>query len=128
MCFGKLARRVYYAHSLHLYGTEQEKRDILLLESLGFSVLNPNSPETQAKCLKEKESGGTGMYMFRKIVQSCDLVAFRAYPDGSIPAGVHKEITDYAEGLPVIELPNGLKRRGLSVEDTREWLHELGQR
>lgn len=42
-------KKVYYAHSLHLYNTPQEKRDIELLEKLGFEVLNPNQPEIQEK-------------------------------------------------------------------------------
>jgi hypothetical protein len=115
--------KCYYAHSLHLYNTKQEKRDIWLLEQLGYEVFNPNSPEHQ------RPYEDQGMEYFVKLVRFCDIIAFRAYPDGSIPAGAHKEIMSALEdNKPILEIPWGLKRRGLSVEDTREWLHELGER
>jgi hypothetical protein len=43
-------RTVYYAHCLHLYGTPQERRDVLTLEALGFKVVNPNDPGVDAEC------------------------------------------------------------------------------
>jgi len=113
---------------MHLYGKPQEKRDIELLEAMGYDVLNPNTPEIKAACLAEKKRGGTGMHYFKGLVQSCDVVAFRAYPDGKIGAGVYTEITEYAKGKIVFELPWGIERRGLSVEDTRAMLRELGER
>lgn len=124
---GKL--RCYYAHSLHLYGTAQEKRDIELIEALGFEVVNPNQKRhsNAYRALPE----GEGMNYFVELVRTCDVCAFRAYPDGSIGAGVYKEVLaadDPDMPMPVFELPWGLYRRGLSVEDTRAWLRELGQR
>lgn len=115
--------KVYYAHSLHLYGSAQEARDVKLLEDLGFEVVNPNIPEHQ---LAYKASLG-GMYYFKELAKGCDALAFRAYPDGKIGAGVFTETMEMGE-KPVIELPSGMFRRGLSVEDTREYLKELGQR
>lgn len=116
--------KCYYAHSLHLYGTPQEKRDIELLEKLGFEVVNPSEKKYQ-----EKYPEG-GMDYFVNLALSCSVGAFRAYPDGQIPSGVYKEISAMNDaGLPVIEIPWGLMRRGIeNVEHTREWLRELGQR
>lgn len=115
--------KCYYAHGVNLYGTPQEKRDIVTLEKLGFEVYNPNRPEIQEKYKDLK------MAMFEAIVKGQDIIAFRSYPDGSIPSGVHKEIRWALEaGMPVIELPNGLIRRGMSLEDTREYLHDCGER
>ena len=119
----------YYAHSLHLYGTQQEARDIKLIEALGFKVVNPNEKKHSDAYMALPED--SRMNYFVELVRSCDACAFRAYPDGSIGAGVHKEIMaadDPDMPMPVFELPWGLNRRGLSVDDTREWLHELGER
>jgi len=116
--------KIYYAHSMHLYGSAQEARDIKLLEDLGFEVVNPNTPEHQ---LEAKTSGEMTMAYFERLAERCDALAFRALPDGNISAGVFTEIIG-VEGKPVIELPWGVSRRGLSIGDTREYLKELGQR
>lgn len=113
--------RVYYAHPVSLYGTKQEARDVATLEGLGFQVINPNGPQHQIGY----EEGG--MDYFTRIVQACDAVAFRAFPDGSIGAGIAKEVRA-AEGKPVIELPSRVGGRALSVDDTREVLTEMGVR
>lgn len=34
--------KIYYAHCQAIYGTVQEKRDIELLQRLGFEVVNPS--------------------------------------------------------------------------------------
>jgi hypothetical protein len=118
-----VAKTCYYAHSLHLYETAQEARDILTIEQLGFKVVNPNAPEHQKPYEKE------GMDYFVDLANSCDVLAFRAHPNGEIPAGVHKEVINFIKTQrPVFELPWGINRRGMSVDDTREWLHELGER
>lgn len=116
--------RIYYAHSFHLYGSKQESRDLELLSSLGFSVLNPNRPHHQDR-YKEK-----GMkYFTEDILPRCDFCAFRAYPGGNLPAGVAKEVVCFqTANKPVIEIPNFYNRRILSVEETRLFLAENGQR
>jgi hypothetical protein len=116
-----------------LYGTPQEVRDVALLEALGFDVDNPNNPVTATRCLSLHESGvDSGAIMervFKPRAETCDVLVFRALPDGSIPAGVAKEIEwALAAGKPVIELPSGFRRRVLTVEQTREYLAEVGQR
>lgn len=114
---------VYYAHPISLYNTPQEARDIATLEMMGFTVLNPNGAEHDAGYKAH------GMDYFQDIVSRCNVLAFRAFADGSIPAGVVKEIGFARQaGLPVIELPAALTRRSLSVEVTRETLSELGYR
>lgn len=115
-------RKVYYAHSLYLYGTSQEARDIELLEQLGFRVVNPNSEEF---AYMEGWNSKDRMTRFFEIAAGCDLIAFRALPDGKITAGVAKEIK---AGPPVIELPSGMNRRGLTIQQTVETLQELGER
>lgn len=115
---------IYYAHQLSLYDTVQECRDVQTLEQLGFEVLNPNTPETQAKC-----KGNYFEEVFKPMVLSCDALAFRSNVDLKIGAGAYKEVL-YAidAGIPVIELPSAILERGLTVEQTRGRLREMGQR
>jgi hypothetical protein len=67
--------------------------------------------------------------VFRPLAEGCDLFVFRALPDGRIPAGVMQELMwARAVGRPILELPSGTLGRAMSVESTREYLHEVGQR
>lgn len=114
---------VYYAHPLSLYNTPQEDRDVATLQTLGFEVLNPNATVHEAGYKAQ------GMDYFKAIISRCQVLAFRAFADGSIPAGIVKEIAFARDlGLPVIELPSAMMRRALSVDATRETLCELGYR
>jgi hypothetical protein len=108
-------KRVYYAHPMSLYGTPQESRDVELLQSLGFEVVNPNAPAFSRLTFNN----------YLTLAATCDLIAFRALPDGSITCGVAKEIK---MGPPVIELPSGVSRRALTLQQTLETLAELGER
>lgn len=121
---------VYYAHCLALYGTAQEKRDVELLERLGFTVFNPNNQMVEGLVRDAKKNGDDVMEaVFKPLAQSAASLVFRALPDGSIPAGVAKEI-DWAleAGVPVFELPSAVLSRVLSLEATREYLREVGYR
>jgi hypothetical protein len=117
--------KIYYAHCIAIYDTNQEVRDINLLESLGFDVVNPNEEWHRKACTV----GDYPMGYFIDLALSCDALAFRAIPGLGIPAGVVKEIKA-AEGMmmPVIELPNSFGTRCMSVEDTRCYLKECGKR
>lgn len=122
---------VYYAHSLHLYNSKQEERDIELLESMGFVVKNPNSIKVQEEVEKYRIEHGDKNVMnyFKDLIDSCGGLVFRAHFDGKIPSGVLFEV-NYAKemGLPILELPSLISTRNLSVDDTRECLKLLGQR
>lgn len=115
---------IYFARSISLYGSEQDKRDIQTLKSLGFDVIDLAADEAL-----QREYKGRGMEAFLERVKWCSALAFRANPDGTIGAGVWDEIQAALEvGLDVIELPNLMSRRALSVGDTREYLRLVGQR
>ncbi len=118
-----LPRRVYYAHPLETYGSGIERTDTATLLALGLNVFNPNNTVSEVLYLRRKDFN-----VFLEMVAQCDALAFRAHPDGGIPAGVAKEVA-YAMAiqLPIIELPCGITRRSLTVEETREWLREVGQ-
>lgn len=114
---------IYYARPISLYGTPQDQRDIATLESLGLVVVDPKGPEHQ------EAYAARGMDYFREMVDGCDAIAFRAFADGTVGAGVAAEIERAQEaGKPVIELPTALLRRVRSVEETREFLRECGHR
>lgn len=125
---------IYYAHCMAIYNKPQEKEDIEILKKIGFDVLNPNSPLHSNKVNFIRGNGGSGadvMEYFKSIVESdeIDALAFRALPDGSIPAGVAKEIDVAMQcGKPVIELPYHESRKKLTVQETRTYLKKVGQR
>lgn len=115
--------KCYYAHPLTDYNTFRELLDVKTLRRLGFEVLNPNAPEHDAGYKVH------GMTYFEELVDSCDVLAFRAFIDGKIPAGVVKEV-ERAEkyGKPTFELPAPRFDRVLTVEETRARLKELGRK
>ncbi len=115
--------RVYYAHCMSIYNTLQEERDVETLHKLGFEVVNPNDPTSEDKYKR------LGIIYFTELAKGCDALAFRALLTGAIGAGISAEIEAVrAAGIPVFELPTGIKKRAISVENTREYLHESGQR
>lgn len=124
-------KKIYYAHSMHLYNTPQEKRDVELLEKLGFKVINPNSEETQKGVEEYKKIYGAEntMKYFNDILLECDALVFRAHIDGKIPAGIGYEINVILSvGRPVIELPTLLESDFMSINETRQYLALNGQR
>ena len=125
-----MKKKVYYAHSMALYNTPQEQRDIQTLLDLGFAVYNPNNPIVASQCERHKKEDGDYMEkIFGPLILDCKALAFRAFGDGKIGAGVMKEIKMADEyGIPIFELPSAISERGLSVAVTRERLSELGQR
>jgi hypothetical protein len=121
---GTRKARCYYAHAMSLYNTPQEARDIALLEAMGYEVINPNTPYHSEQCSKRTNPMD---HFFDVVHYTADLLAFRAMPDGSITQGVAIEIRAAAP-KPVFELPSGVKRRTLTLDETRDYLAELGQR
>jgi hypothetical protein len=115
--------KCYYARAISLYQTPQSARDIRTITQLGFEVVDPDLPEHNVGYQKE------GMSYFTDLVASCGVLAFRATQHGRIPAGVAKEV-DVAMGcgIPVIELPGSLVRRTMTIEETREYLVDVGHR
>ena len=112
---------VYYAHCLAIYNTPQETRDLKTIADLGFYVSNPNSRECDEGYKRE------GMDFFKRFAGECGAVVFRALPDGTIPAGIAKELQFFKEaGKPMFELPSCVERRVLTVAATREYLSETG--
>lgn len=127
--------KVYYAHCLAIYDTQQEYRDELAINSFLFphyEIINPNCIAVQEECDRMKKDGLGADIMesiFKPLVLSCQALIFRGLPDGRIPAGVMQEITWAKKaGLPVLELPSFGYDRKMSVGLTRQYLEEVGQR
>ena len=120
----------YYAHFMGTYNTPVEARDVKLLESLGFSVTNPNCDTVQNQFLNYKELNEDNyMDFFTRLASRYDVVAFRALPDGSIPGGVAMEVEAARNaGKIIIELPCGITRRSMNHAETVEYLENIGQR
>ena len=117
----------YYARCQAIYGTPQEQRDVASINWLGFEVAQfpPQSDINAAKARGENVM----QTIFEPLVQSCSVLFFRALPSGEIPAGVAKEIAIAQEvGLLLLELPSLGLRRILTVDETRAYLGEIGQR
>jgi hypothetical protein len=119
---GVATKKAYYAHSMSLYNSKQELRDIRALQSMGFEVLNPNDVSYRGMYRE------FGMEFFYDIIrQQANVVAFRSLPDGSISAGVASEIKLAQElDKPVMELPSFHYRRSLSIAETRTYFKEVG--
>jgi hypothetical protein len=121
-------KKIYYAHPMYLYNTPQEKRDIELLENLDFIVINPNSEPYRSEYKDLMNKGIHDMDYWIELARACDCIAFRACPDGKILSGVGTEIRENSD-MPIIELPSMLTRRIITnVEETREFLGEIGER
>jgi len=119
----------YYARCQTIYGSMQECRDIELIAELDSHVL-PFDAEVSHAVIVAQNSGLCVMEtVFQPLVEKCDILFFRALPDGRIPAGVAREI-GFARGfgLPVLEIPSGVIHRTMNVAETREYLRESGQR
>ena len=124
--------KVYYAHSMGLYNTPQEKRDIETLKNLNLEIVNPNNFEISNTF---KKMCTTLPYLeafdkvFGNLVKSCEVFAFKALPNGKIPGGVALElISAQKENKIIIELPSGMHSRIMGKEETIEYLRDMGER
>lgn len=121
--------KCYYAHTMVSYGSTIEQMDIELLESLGFEVINPSSPDIAQGCKDYVFNNGASNVMsyFKDIIDTCELVAFRALPNGDILSGIAAEVEHaIVAGIQVIELPSSVRKRMMDYPATKQYLIELG--
>ena len=120
----------YYAHPMPTYGSTIETQDIEMLEALGFDVINPANPEHQQKCKDYIAKFGHAAvmnYFIDIIEKQCNILAFRALPDGYITSGIAAEICIAKDNnMPIIELPRALEERSMSYIETKQYLTEVG--
>lgn len=116
---------IYYAHPMALYGSDLEAADIARIEASIGHCLNPNTPFFKEAVARVKAAGGKPMRPFVEAVEGSDGVAWRAFPNGKIGAGVRLEIdVALAKGKPVYRLPDLAPvaphpRDTLSIADTQ---------
>jgi len=116
-------KKAYYARPMSIYKTPQEERDKQLIRQLGYEPIDINKESLQRQAKEQ------GMSVFKPLVDSAEILFFRAFPSGDLGAGVVQEIAWANEaGIPILELPGRISRRALTVEQTREMLKESGQR
>lgn len=111
----KSDRAAYYARPISIDGTPQEKRDIGLIYSLDFCP-HPVGEDKQKAIEQYRE---IGMEAFKPYVLECAVLFFRAFPDGSIGAGVAKEIAWAQEAARKRKLTSGTWSRTGSRRNTR---------
>ena len=120
--------RIYFAHPVTDFGgSSRQKTAIEAISAIGASVENPDQ-EHHARSYQ-----AAGMDYYRDVVQSCDGLAFMRFHDGSIGAGVGREIDWAIEAdLPVWEVFGsqlfevlGRPTPILDVEQTRAVLARL---
>ena len=121
--------KCYYAHCMLSYNSTIEEQDLKTLTKLGFDVVNPNTSVISAECEEYTKVNGKEnvMIYFEGIVITCDVLAFRPLPDGSIPSGVAAEVRIALKwGIPVIELPCSIETRCMDYPKTKQYLTEIG--
>ena len=79
----KQNKKVYYAHSLQIYNTKREKRELRFLKRKFSETCNPNTDITW--------DNGTKMQPYFEAVKNSDIVVVSEYMN-QIGKGVYEEI------------------------------------
>ena len=123
-----MKKKIYYAHTMTTYYSQEEANAVELLESMGYEVVNPSDKKIVEgfKLFRKENPSRNSMDYFLDIVKTCDLLAFSAVGDGKLTSGVVKEVL-YALGtkMPVIEIhtiDSLSSKRFMSLEETRKYL------
>lgn len=113
--------KIYLAHPVTDYGTQRQADAIAHLRKRRIEVENPDQPHHQ------EGYTARGMDYFKDVVAGCIGLVFLRFPNGSIGAGVGKEIQWALDGNKAVweffdgrlywcaDTPTPI----LSVEDTR---------
>ena len=114
--------KAYYARPMSLYRTAQENRDIRLINKMGYEVQKFPKSEVIEKFKNPMDA-------FYPLVMDSQALFFRGFIDGKLGAGIVQEIRWALDAdIPVLELPQLMQSRVLTVDETREYLSYLGQR
>lgn len=120
--------RVYYARSVLLRGTEQERADIASLEKAGFEVVNAEREEVDC----DDWDKDAGFVYFNKTSNVAAnkrpaVLVYRPYDDGSIPNGIATLIKAVRfHGFLIMELPTASNRPTMRWQETVEYLSAAG--
>lgn len=123
-----MKKKIYYAHTMTTYYSQEETDAVELLKSMGYEVVNPSDKKIVEgfELFKKDNPSESSMDYFLGVVKTCDLLAFSAVEDDKLTSGVVKEVL-YALGnkMPVLEIHtiDSLNpKRFMSLEKTREYL------
>ena len=117
-----MTKTIYFARPTALYDSPSDIRGYAVLLSAGYQIVDPNSP------LHQLGYRASGMSWFLSLIEDeADALAYMTYPDGSIGAGVAREILEaHLHGLPVYRivdrellLETEMPQRILSIAQTR---------
>lgn len=80
-----MSKRIFLALPVTQHGTADEAT---IIDRLGkdWEVVSPNTPE-HSEAYRAK-----GIEYFDDVVRSCDAIAFQHFPDGSMGAGIAKQV------------------------------------
>ncbi|MEM3160211.1 MAG: DUF4406 domain-containing protein [Nitrososphaera sp.] len=116
-------KKVYYAHPISMYGTQEETKEVSLIKEKFRDVVIVNPA-----VFEQVPKGNDIMEFYFKIVRDCDMVVFRRLL-GKVSAGVGKEVNFALQaGKAVYELDGGQFAQvtqavePISVEETRRLL------
>ncbi|QYO75664.1 hypothetical protein [Devosia salina] len=105
-----------------LYDSAADIHGYAVLLSAGYSIVDPNLP------LHQLGYRASGMAWFLSLIEDeADALAYMTYPDGSVGAGVAREILEaHLHGLPVFRIVDRelvpeteMPSRILSIAQTR---------
>ena len=111
-------KKVYYAHSKRIFGTEREKLELQQIkwQFIGYKIINPSElPLTGAEADKMKTCFN--------IIGNMDVIVFSEYK-GHVGRGVYDEITiGEEEGCEIQLLRNNKFKKGvkLQIVDRTDW-------
>jgi hypothetical protein len=91
---------IYFARPTSLYDTPADIRGYAALISAGYRIVDPNTP------LHQLGYKANGMSWFLSVIEDeADALAYMTYLDGSVGAGVAREILEaHLHGLPVFRI------------------------
>lgn len=118
--------KTYFAHPISNYDTREELHIIAALQRAGYEVVNPSDKqhqdrveEIQAQHANRNDGARMVMEYFVDICRACEACVFQSFPDGSLGAGVVKEIQSFLDaGKPVQQvIADGKSFRLIDVTD-----------
>jgi len=134
-------KRVFYSHSMMMYGTGNEKTEKELIHNKlsDFGIISPKFYEGKSKKmtgdfnkLYKNKDGKTieEMQFYKMVVSSCEVLVYSEW-EGEIPSGVAIEVNHAIDaGIPVFEfdgdkfIPQKGHVHGLSYDETVKMYNE----
>lgn len=105
---GEKQMRIYYAHPMSWYNTDEEEKDMVFLRSQypNATIVNPNSEFFQQAVEDAKDRNLPVMEVFANYIRDeTDLVIARSFQDNKWGAGVGREIFEaFIHGKPVLRI------------------------